>query len=58
MVFVKYNHSDEIKEDDIGRVCSMHREKMNAHRILVETPEGKKEILEYFKNFSISYFIY
>jgi hypothetical protein len=34
------------------------RDKTDARRILMETPEGQKQILEYFRNFSITSYIY
>jgi hypothetical protein len=30
-----------IKEDEMGKACSMHGEKRNAYKILVRKPEGK-----------------
>jgi hypothetical protein len=34
-----------MKEDDMGRACSMHRgKKRNAYRILVGNPEGKRPL--------------
>jgi hypothetical protein len=37
--FPKYNQNDEVKEDEVGRACSTHREKRNACMILVGKPE-------------------
>jgi hypothetical protein len=31
-----------VKEDEMGRACSTNGEKMNAYRILVVKPEGKR----------------
>jgi hypothetical protein len=35
---------NQAKEDEMGRACSMNGEKMNAYRILVEKPEGKRPL--------------
>jgi hypothetical protein len=37
-----YNQKDEIKEDEMARVCCMNGEKKIAYRILVTNPEGKR----------------
>jgi hypothetical protein len=42
-LLVKYNYSDEVKDDDMGRARSMH-EKTNAYRVLVGKPEGKRPL--------------
>jgi hypothetical protein len=39
-----YNYNDQVKEDNMGRACSMHGEKKNEYRILVGKPEGKKPL--------------
>jgi hypothetical protein len=36
----KQNQKDQVREDEIGRACSMNGEKRNACRILVAKPEG------------------
>jgi hypothetical protein len=33
-----------VKEDEIGRACSMNGEKRNAYRILVGKPGGKRPL--------------
>jgi hypothetical protein len=33
-----------VKEDEMGRECSINGEKMNAYRILVGKPEGKRRL--------------
>jgi hypothetical protein len=33
---------DYIKEDEMGRPCSMHEEMTKAYRILHEKPEGRR----------------
>jgi hypothetical protein len=33
-----------MKQDEIGGICSMHREMINAHNILVKKPEGKRPL--------------
>jgi hypothetical protein len=44
VLFAKYNYNDQVKEDEIGRTCSTNGKKMNAYRILVENPEGKRPL--------------
>jgi hypothetical protein len=34
--------SDQIKEDEMYRTCSMHGRKINSYEILVGKPEGKE----------------
>jgi hypothetical protein len=36
--------NDKVKEDEMGRTCSMNGEKRNAYRILVGKPEGKRPL--------------
>jgi hypothetical protein len=36
--------NDQVKDDEIGRACSMHGVKTNVYRILVEEPEGKRSL--------------
>jgi hypothetical protein len=33
-----------VKEDDMGRTYNTNREKSNYYRILVEKPEGKRQL--------------
>jgi hypothetical protein len=33
---------DQVKEDEMGRTCSTHVRKVNAYKMLVGKPEGKK----------------
>jgi hypothetical protein len=33
-----------VKEDEMGRICSTHGEKLNAYRVLVGNPEGKRPL--------------
>jgi hypothetical protein len=33
----------QVKEDQMGRVCSTHGQKRNAYRILVGKPEGRED---------------
>jgi hypothetical protein len=35
---------DQVKEDEMGRACSMHGAKRNAYRILVGKPEGRSPL--------------
>jgi hypothetical protein len=44
VLFAKYYSNDQVKEDEMGRICSMHGEKRNAYMILVGMPEGKKRL--------------
>jgi hypothetical protein len=39
-----YNSNDEVKEDEMGRACSTHGEKMNTYRILMGRSEGKRPL--------------
>jgi hypothetical protein len=39
-LFAINNQSDQVKENEMGRACSMNGEK-NAYRIFVGKPEGK-----------------
>jgi hypothetical protein len=36
--------NDQVKEEEIGSVCSMHGETRTAYRILVVKPEGKRPL--------------
>jgi hypothetical protein len=36
--------SDQVKEDEMGRACSTHEEKMNAYRVLMGRPEGTRSL--------------
>jgi hypothetical protein len=40
----KPSDNDKVKEDEVGRACSMNLEKRNAYRILVGKPEGKRTL--------------
>jgi hypothetical protein len=42
-LLVKYNYSDEVKDDGMGRAHSMHK-KTNAYRVLVRKLEGKRPL--------------
>jgi hypothetical protein len=35
---------NQVNEDEMGRACSTHGEKINAYRILVGEPEGKSPL--------------
>jgi hypothetical protein len=39
-----YNQNDQVKEDGMGRACSMNGGKSNAYMILVGNPEGKRPL--------------
>jgi hypothetical protein len=34
----------QVKEDEMGRICSTNGEKMNAYRIFVGKPEGRRPL--------------
>jgi hypothetical protein len=36
--------NDQVKEEEMGRACSMNGEKRNVYRILVGKPEGKRPL--------------
>jgi hypothetical protein len=38
------NYNGRVKEDELGRQCSMHWDKRNAYRILVGKPGGKRPL--------------
>jgi hypothetical protein len=44
ILFAKHNENDQVKEDEMGRACSMNGEKRCAYRILVGKPEGKRPL--------------
>jgi hypothetical protein len=37
---LQWGNQNEVKEDEMGRACSMHGEKRNECRIMVGRPEG------------------
>jgi hypothetical protein len=43
----------KVKEDEMGRVCSINREKRIAYRILVVNPEGKRPRRRWYDNIKI-----
>jgi hypothetical protein len=40
VLFTKYKLDDQVKEDEIGRACSMNGVKKHAFKISVGKPEG------------------
>jgi hypothetical protein len=44
VLFAKYNQNHHIKEDEMGRECSMNGAKSNAYRILVGKPEEERPL--------------
>jgi hypothetical protein len=42
--FSECKQNDQVKEDEMGRAQSMLWEMMNAYRILVGKPEGKRPV--------------
>jgi hypothetical protein len=41
---VKYNSTDQVKEDEMGRACSTPGQKRNVYRILLGKPERKETL--------------
>jgi hypothetical protein len=41
-MFNKYFYGDQVKEEDMGRGCRIHRRMKNTYKILVWKPEGKR----------------
>jgi hypothetical protein len=39
--FANCNYNDEVKEDEMGGICSANEEKRNAYMLLVGKTEGK-----------------
>jgi hypothetical protein len=39
---VKYKLNDQVKENEMGRICSMHREKSFAYMVYVGKAEGRR----------------
>jgi hypothetical protein len=37
-----YNWNNQVKGDEMSRVCSIHGEKINAQTILMAEPKGKR----------------
>lgn len=44
MLFVKYYQDDQIKDDEMGRACSVQEEHENVYEILVGKPEGRRSL--------------
>jgi hypothetical protein len=40
----QHDYSDPVKEDELGTVCAMYREKRNACRNLVGETKGKRPL--------------
>jgi hypothetical protein len=43
VLFVRYNYSDQVKEDEMRRICSSHGEKSTC-RISMGKLEGKRQL--------------
>jgi hypothetical protein len=41
VLFAKNNYIKQVKDDEMGKACSMYVEKRNAYGILVGKPEGR-----------------
>ena len=41
---IKYSWDHQIKEDDIGGVCSTNGEKIKVYMVLVGKPRGKRQL--------------
>jgi hypothetical protein len=44
VLFAQYNQIDQVKEDEMGRICSIYGEGRNAYMILVEKPETRRSL--------------
>jgi hypothetical protein len=45
VLLAKHNWNDQVKEDEMGRACSMNEvDGRNAYRILVGKPEGRRPL--------------
>jgi hypothetical protein len=44
ILLAKHNYNDQVKDCEIGKVCSTNGEKRNACRLLVGEPEGKRTL--------------
>jgi hypothetical protein len=42
VLFAKYNQNDQLMENEMDRHVALMREKLNAYRILMGKPEGKR----------------
>jgi hypothetical protein len=43
-LFARYNWNDQIKEDEMDRVCRTHEENIKSYRVLVGKPEGNRPL--------------
>jgi hypothetical protein len=43
-LFAKYNQNDQVKKDEMGRVCTMNGDKRNGYRILEGKSEGRRPL--------------
>jgi hypothetical protein len=41
VLFAKYNYNTQVKEDEMGRVCSTNEENRNAYKIFIGKAERK-----------------
>ena len=44
VLLAKYNSGDQRKKTEMGRACSMYRDRRGANRVLVGKPEGMRPL--------------
>jgi hypothetical protein len=44
VLFAKYNQNDDVKQDEMGMICSTSGEKRSSCRLLVRKPEGNRHL--------------
>jgi len=44
IVLTRYHASDQIEKNEIGRACGMGEDRIDAYRVLVWRPDGKRPL--------------